>query len=73
MHMRGGHFLKSDIACFDAPFFSITPSEARAMDPQQRILLEVTYEAIENGTSDTVHGDNSSLYPRLTFFAFFPL
>ena len=47
--LRGAHFLKGDIAAFDAPFFSITRSEATGMDPQQRILLETTYRAIENG------------------------
>jgi acyl transferase domain-containing protein len=33
---------------FDHAFFHITPVEAVAMDPQQRMLLEVAYEAIEN-------------------------
>jgi acyl transferase domain-containing protein len=49
MNIRGGHYLKQDIAAFDAPFFSITPNEAKAMDPQQRMALEVAYEALENG------------------------
>ena len=48
MNNRGGHFLKQDIAAFDAPFFSISPAEAKSMDPMQRILLEVIYEAMEN-------------------------
>jgi acyl transferase domain-containing protein len=47
--MRGGHFVKGDLGAFDAPFFSITPAEAAAMDPQQRTLLEVAYRALENG------------------------
>ncbi|NEO43321.1 MAG: type I polyketide synthase [Moorea sp. SIO4A3] len=33
---------------FDADFFSLTPKETISLDPQQRILLEVTWEAIEN-------------------------
>ena len=49
MNVRGGHFLKNDIAAFDAPFFTITPNEAKAMDPQQRIMLELVYESLENG------------------------
>ncbi|RAK74691.1 type I polyketide synthase [Aspergillus fijiensis CBS 313.89] len=45
---KEGHFLKEDIGLFDAPFFSLTAAEAEGMDPQHRILLEVTYEAFEN-------------------------
>lgn len=48
MPLRGGHFLKQDLGLFDAPFFSITPAEAEAMDPQQRIMLETSYRALEN-------------------------
>lgn len=47
--MKEGHFLKDDIAGFDAPFFSMSPDEAAIMDPLQRWLLEITYEALENG------------------------
>ncbi|ORX94601.1 hypothetical protein BCR34DRAFT_608222 [Clohesyomyces aquaticus] len=45
---KGGHFLGEDPALFDAPFFSITASEAAAMDPQQRMMLETCYLALEN-------------------------
>ncbi|KZL83622.1 beta-ketoacyl synthase domain-containing protein [Colletotrichum incanum] len=46
---RGAHFIKDDIAAFDASFFSIMAEDAKAIDPQQRFLLEVSYEALENG------------------------
>ncbi|MFI9389013.1 type I polyketide synthase [Kutzneria sp. NPDC052558] len=43
---RGGYL--SDAGAFDAEFFGITPREAELMDPQQRIVLETTWEALEN-------------------------
>ncbi|KAJ0418705.1 hypothetical protein BJY00DRAFT_314616 [Aspergillus carlsbadensis] len=45
---RGGHFLEQDLAAFDAAFFNISQNEASSMDPQQRLTLEVSYEAFEN-------------------------
>ena len=46
----GGNFLKEDLGLFDAPFFSLTAQEATSMDPQRRILLECTFEALDNAS-----------------------
>ncbi len=46
-----GGFLH-DAADFDADFFGISPNEATAMDPQQRILLETAWEAVERAGID---------------------
>ncbi|WP_219664092.1 type I polyketide synthase [Streptomyces bambusae] len=44
---RGG-FLAEDPAAFDAEFFGVSAREAEAVDPQQRLMLEVAWEALEH-------------------------
>ncbi|APA10781.1 hypothetical protein sscle_07g055510 [Sclerotinia sclerotiorum 1980 UF-70] len=62
--LKGAHFLNGDISAFDAPFFTIGPSEAAEIDPQSRILLEVTYRALENAgiSIESVSNTNTSVY-----------
>ena len=38
----------TDVAQFDSLFFNITPREAANMDPQERLFLEVAWQALEN-------------------------
>ncbi|KAH9230788.1 hypothetical protein K456DRAFT_1727160 [Colletotrichum gloeosporioides 23] len=62
--VRHGHFLKGSIKAFDAPFFSITPTEAKSIDPQQRGMLECVYKALENAgiPLDAVAGSQTGVY-----------
>ena len=46
MYTKYGAFL-NNVDSFDPEFFSITPREAERMDPQQRLFLEVAWEALE--------------------------
>ncbi|XP_014551034.1 hypothetical protein COCVIDRAFT_31369 [Bipolaris victoriae FI3] len=73
IQQRHAHFIQQDFKSFDAPFFSITPKEAKAMDPTHRILLEATYEGFENAglSLDQVSGTQTSCYIG-TFTADFP-
>ncbi|EDR13531.1 polyketide beta-ketoacyl-synthase [Laccaria bicolor S238N-H82] len=47
MKAHTGNFLQG-VDEFDHKFFKISPREARKMDPQQRVLLHVAYEALED-------------------------
>ncbi|MFI1336384.1 type I polyketide synthase, partial [Streptomyces sp. NPDC020845] len=54
---------------FDAEFFGISPREALAMDPQQRILLEVSWEAFERAGIDptSVRGTQTGIFAGLAY------
>ncbi|KJS61070.1 type I polyketide synthase [Streptomyces rubellomurinus] len=62
-YARIGGFVKG-AGDFDAGFFGIGPHEARAMDPQQRWLLEGAWEAFENAGIDptSLRGTDTGVY-----------
>jgi myxalamid-type polyketide synthase MxaB len=67
MPLRYGYFLK-DIDQFDADFFRISHREAGAIDPQHRLLLEVSWEALERSgqVPDRLAGSSTGVFIGLT-------
>ncbi|KAK4498658.1 hypothetical protein PRZ48_009168 [Zasmidium cellare] len=68
-NVKGGHFLKRDLASFDAGFFGFPADQAAALDPQFRLQLEGTYEAMESAgvTMQQVAGSNTSVFAGAFF------
>ncbi|HEV8316339.1 MAG TPA: aminotransferase class I/II-fold pyridoxal phosphate-dependent enzyme [Vicinamibacterales bacterium] len=67
MYSRFGAFL-SDVDRLDAAFFGITPREAARMDPQHRMLLEVTWHATEaaNIRAEALNGKPVGVFVGIT-------
>lgn len=62
-YTKYAHFI-DDIDCFDPLFFGITPVEAKSLDPQHRLLLEVSWEALENAGMNylQIKGSNTGVF-----------
>jgi acyl transferase domain-containing protein/NADPH:quinone reductase-like Zn-dependent oxidoreductase/acyl carrier protein/SAM-dependent methyltransferase len=63
MYTRRGAFV-DHLREFDAQFFRISPREARSLDPQQRLALEVSWEALENAgiAPDRLAGSSTGVF-----------
>ncbi|HJG45218.1 beta-ketoacyl synthase N-terminal-like domain-containing protein, partial [Corynebacterium variabile] len=64
--LTGGYL--QDIASFDNEFFGLSPVEAANMDPQQRILLQLTWEALEDAhiPANTLRGTRTGVFMGTT-------
>ena len=63
-NVRHSYMFDHDPTFFDAEFFGINPIESRAMDPQQRVLLETVYEALESSgmSIEKLRGSDTGVY-----------
>ncbi len=65
--VRFGAFIE-DIDLFDAEFFRISPLEAQLLDPQQRMMLETSWQALEDAAINpkTLKGSRTGVYAGIS-------
>ncbi|MCC6809185.1 MAG: acyltransferase domain-containing protein [Deltaproteobacteria bacterium] len=74
MYTRRGGFLER-LPDFDAEFFGLSPLEVERMDPQQRLVLEVAWEALEHAglPIDRLAGSRTGVFVGASAQDFFSL
>ena len=63
MYVRHGHYL-DDIDQFDPQFFGLSPREAESLDPQQRLVMEISWETLEHAgiAPDSLQGGKTGVF-----------
>lgn len=63
-NVLSAYLLSEDTRLFDAQFFNIPMSEAEAIDPQQRLLMETVYESLETAgiSVGSLSGSNTAVF-----------
>ncbi len=63
MYVRQGHYL-DNIDQFDPQFFGLSPREAESLDPQQRLVMEISWETLEHAgiASDSLRGGKTGVF-----------
>ena len=71
MYTRNGGYLE-EVDQFDAQFFGISPREAASMDPQQRLALELAWEALENANIavDSLYNTETGVFIGISNFEY---
>lgn len=66
-NVRDSYTIVEDVAAWDAGFFNVAAAEASAIDPQQRLLTECVYEALESGghSVQALRGSDTAVYVGL--------
>ncbi|XP_033627569.1 phthiocerol/phenolphthiocerol synthesis polyketide synthase type I PpsD-like [Asterias rubens] len=68
LYTQNGGYISQDPYMFDRQFFKMPPDEAAHLDPQVRLLLEVTWEALENAgiPASALRGSQTGVYMGVT-------
>ncbi|MBO0853452.1 MAG: acyltransferase domain-containing protein [Nocardia sp.] len=61
---RGGYLDQEVVKGFDAEFFAMSPVEVERVDPQQRLMMELTWEALEHARipANTLKGESVGVF-----------